>query len=192
VTNRTLERARRMADTFRARSSHLTNFTKPPSQADIVIQLDRRRRHPIFPAREHGQEFLRRRPQSPMFFIDICRASRRGPGDGQAGGHLLSMTLTTSASGRAHMANAAARPRTRALIAARSNASISAAHGQCGSGDCRLQRQAEEIRQRNSKRAQTRLGLLSAEQIAAVESLTRGLVNKFLHPPNAGAQAGCA
>jgi glutamyl-tRNA reductase len=30
---------------------------------------------------------------------------------------------------------------------------------------------------------QARLGSLSVEQAAAVEALTRGLVNKFLHPP---------
>jgi glutamyl-tRNA reductase len=46
-----------------------------------------------------------------------------------------------------------------------------------------LQRQAEEIRQAELRRIQTRLGPLSAEQLAAVEALTRGLVNKFLHPP---------
>ena len=46
-----------------------------------------------------------------------------------------------------------------------------------------LQQQAEEIRQAELKRAQARLGSLSAEQFAAVEALTRGLVNKFLHPP---------
>ena len=46
-----------------------------------------------------------------------------------------------------------------------------------------LQRQAEEIRQAELRRVQARLGGLSAEQIAAVEALTRGLVNKFLHPP---------
>jgi glutamyl-tRNA reductase len=46
-----------------------------------------------------------------------------------------------------------------------------------------LQRQAEEIRQVEMRRAQARLGGLSAEQAAAVEALTRGLVNKFLHPP---------
>ena len=46
-----------------------------------------------------------------------------------------------------------------------------------------LQRQAEEIRQAELRRVQSRLGALSAEQIAAVEALTRGLVNKFLHPP---------
>jgi glutamyl-tRNA reductase len=46
-----------------------------------------------------------------------------------------------------------------------------------------LQQQAEEIRQVELHRAQSRLGALSAEQIAAIEALTRGLVNKFLHPP---------
>jgi hypothetical protein len=46
-----------------------------------------------------------------------------------------------------------------------------------------LQRQGEEIRQAELRRVQGRLSGLSAEQIAAVEALTRGLVNKFLHPP---------
>jgi len=46
-----------------------------------------------------------------------------------------------------------------------------------------LQRQAEEIRQTELRRMQAKLGSLSAEQAAAVEALTRGLVNKFLHPP---------
>jgi len=46
-----------------------------------------------------------------------------------------------------------------------------------------LQRQAEEIRQAELRRVQARLGSLSEEQAAAVEALTRGLVNKFLHQP---------
>jgi glutamyl-tRNA reductase len=46
-----------------------------------------------------------------------------------------------------------------------------------------LQQQAEEIRLAELKRAQARLGSLSAEQIAVIDALTRGLVNKFLHPP---------
>ncbi len=33
------------------------------------------------------------------------------------------------------------------------------------------------------ERIHSRLGTLSPEQLAAVEALTRGLVNKFLHPP---------
>ena len=46
-----------------------------------------------------------------------------------------------------------------------------------------LQRKAEEIRQSELQRIHARLGTLTDEQLAAVEALTRGLVNKFLHPP---------
>jgi glutamyl-tRNA reductase len=46
-----------------------------------------------------------------------------------------------------------------------------------------LQRQAEEIRLAELRRVQARLGSLNADQVAAVEALTRGLMNKFLHPP---------
>jgi glutamyl-tRNA reductase len=46
-----------------------------------------------------------------------------------------------------------------------------------------LQRQAEELRQTEMRRIQSRLVSLTPEQAAAVEALTRGLVNKFLHPP---------
>ena len=49
--------------------------------------------------------------------------------------------------------------------------------------DVALQHQAEEIRQAELRRVQARLGSLSEEQIAAVEALTRGMVNKFLHQP---------
>jgi glutamyl-tRNA reductase len=46
-----------------------------------------------------------------------------------------------------------------------------------------LQRKAEEIRVAEIDRIHKRLGTLTEEQLAAVEALTRGLVNKFLHPP---------
>jgi glutamyl-tRNA reductase len=46
-----------------------------------------------------------------------------------------------------------------------------------------LQKRAEEIRIAEVERIHSRLGTLTAEQLAAVEALTRGLVNKFLHPP---------
>ena len=47
-----------------------------------------------------------------------------------------------------------------------------------------LQRKAEEIRAGRDRSACTAgWASLTAEQLAAVEALTRGLVNKFLHPP---------
>jgi glutamyl-tRNA reductase len=46
-----------------------------------------------------------------------------------------------------------------------------------------LQQSAEQIRQSELRRVAGRLQTLSPEQQAAVEALTRGLVNKFLHQP---------
>jgi glutamyl-tRNA reductase len=46
-----------------------------------------------------------------------------------------------------------------------------------------LQQRAEEMRQAELRRVQARLGNLTAEQAAAVEALSRGLMNKFLHAP---------
>jgi glutamyl-tRNA reductase len=46
-----------------------------------------------------------------------------------------------------------------------------------------LQQSAEQMRRGELRRLASRLQTLSAEQQAAVEALTRGLVNKFLHQP---------
>jgi glutamyl-tRNA reductase len=46
-----------------------------------------------------------------------------------------------------------------------------------------LQQSAEQIRRGELRRLASRLQTLSPEQQAAVEALTRGLVNKFLHQP---------
>ena len=51
-----------------------------------------------------------------------------------------------------------------------------------------LQNTAEEMRQAELRRAQARLQSLTPEQQAAVEALTRGLMNKFLPYANAGDQ----
>jgi glutamyl-tRNA reductase len=46
-----------------------------------------------------------------------------------------------------------------------------------------LQQSAEQIRLAELRRVAGRLQTLTPEQQAAVEALTRGLVNKFLHQP---------
>jgi glutamyl-tRNA reductase len=46
-----------------------------------------------------------------------------------------------------------------------------------------LQESAEEIRQTEIRRAHSRLQSLTPEQLAAVDALTRGMMNKFLHAP---------
>src|SRR5271157_784590 len=74
VSNRTAERARRMAEEFSgAVVPQVIDFEQlydAASRADIVISSTGAP-HPIF-RREHGQAFLHKRRNRPMFFIDIA------------------------------------------------------------------------------------------------------------------------
>jgi glutamyl-tRNA reductase len=183
VTNRTQERARRMAESFAGKVIPFEELYEAASQADIVISSTGAP-HPIF-RREHGQAFLHRRRNRPMFFIDIAVPRDVDPLMGKLEGIFvydiddLQQVAVAHLSERSREAAAA-----EALIAGeverfhQRQLTVNAAPAIVA-----LQRQAEEIRQAELKRAQARLGPLSAEQIAAVEALTRGLVNKFLHPP---------
>ncbi|MGB7984340.1 MAG: glutamyl-tRNA reductase [Terracidiphilus sp.] len=183
VTNRTLERARKMAETFNGQVIPFEQLHEAASQADIVISSTGAP-HPIF-RREHGQAFLQRRRNRPMFFIDIAVPRDVDPLMGKLEGIFvydiddLQAVAATHLSERSREAADA-----EALIAAevehfhQRQLTVNAAPAIVA-----LQQQAEEIRQAELKRVQARLGSLNAEQIAAVEALTRGLVNKFLHPP---------
>ncbi|MGD0295375.1 MAG: glutamyl-tRNA reductase [Terracidiphilus sp.] len=183
VTNRTQERARRMAEAFSGQVIPFEELYEAASQADIIISSTGAP-HPIF-HREHGQAFLHRRRNRPMFFIDIAVPRDVDPLMGELEGIFvydiddLQQVAVTHLSERSREAAAA-----EALIAAE----VERFHQRqltvnVAPAIVALQRQAEEIRQAELKRAQARMGPLSAEQIAAVEALTRGLVNKFLHPP---------
>ncbi len=74
VSNRTAERARRMAEEFSGavvpEVIAFDQLYEAASRADIVISSTGAP-HPIF-RREHGQAFLHKRRNRPMFFIDIA------------------------------------------------------------------------------------------------------------------------
>ena len=183
VTNRTQERARRMADEFQGRVIPFEKLYEAASEADIVIGSTGAP-HPIF-RREHGQAFLHRRRNRPMFFIDIAVPRDVDPAMGKLEGIFVYDIDDLQAVAASHMAERSREAGdAETLIAAeverfhQRQRTVNAAPAIVA-----LQRQAEEIRQSELKRAQPRLGSLSAEQVAAVEALTRGLVNKFLHPP---------
>jgi glutamyl-tRNA reductase len=183
VTNRTQERARRMAESFQGQVIPYDRLYETASQADIVISSTGAP-HPIF-RREHGQAFLHRRRNRPMFFIDIAVPRDVDPEMGKLEGIFVYDIDDLQQVAAAHMAERS-REATDAetLIAGeverfhRRQRAVNVAPAIVA-----LQQQAEEIRQSELKRAQTRLGPLNAEQLAAVDALTRGLVNKLLHPP---------
>ncbi len=183
VTNRTMERARRMAEPFNGRVIPFEELYEAASQADIVISSTGAP-HPIF-RREHGQAFLHKRRNRPMFFIDIAVPRDVDAAMGKLEGIFVYDIDDLQQVAASHMAE---RSREAGDAETLIEGEVERFHQRqrtvnVAPAIVALQHQAEEIRQTELKRAQSRLGALSPEQIAAVEALTRGLVNKFLHPP---------
>jgi len=183
VSNRTQERARLMADQFKGRVIPYEQLYEAASEADIVISSTGAP-HPIF-RRDHGQAFMHRRRNRPMFFIDIAVPRDVDPEMGKLEGIFVYDIDDLQAVAAAHLAERSREASdAETLIAGeverfqQKQRTVNVAPAIVA-----LQRQAEEIRQAELRRVQARLGGLSAEQVAAVEALTRGLVNKFLHPP---------
>jgi glutamyl-tRNA reductase len=183
VTNRTLERARQLAEPFNGRVIPFDKLYETATEADIVISSTGAP-HPIF-RREHGQQFMHRRRNRPMFFIDIAVPRDVDPAMNKVEGIFVYDIDDLQAVAASHIAERAIQAGdAEALIAAE----VERFHQRrravnVAPAIVSLQQQAEEIRVNELKRMHAKLGTLTEEQLAAVEALTRGLVNKFLHPP---------
>jgi glutamyl-tRNA reductase len=183
VSNRTQDRAQRMAEQFKGRVIPYEQLYEAASDADIVISSTGAP-HPIF-RREHGHAFMQRRKNRPMFFIDIAVPRDVDPAMGNLEGVFVYDIDDLQAVAAQHLAERSREASDAETLIA---GEVERFHQKqrtvnVAPAIVALQKQAEEIRQAEMKRVQARLGGLSAEQIAAVEALTRGLVNKFLHPP---------
>jgi glutamyl-tRNA reductase len=183
VSNRTEERALRMAGQFKGQVIPYEQLYEAASEADIVISSTGAP-HPIF-RREHGQAFMHRRRNRPMFFIDIAVPRDVDPAMGNLEGIFVYDIDDLQAVAAQHLAERSREASDAETLIA---GEVERFHQRqrtvnVAPAIVALQKQAEEIRQAELRRVQARLGGLSADQIAAVEALTRGLVNKFLHPP---------
>jgi glutamyl-tRNA reductase len=183
VSNRTEERARALAGQFNGRVIRFDRLYEAASEADIVISSTGAPM-PIF-RREHGQSFLHARKNRPMFFIDIAVPRDVDPEMNKLDGIFVYDIDDLQQVAAAHMEERGREAvDAETLIAAeverfhQRQRTVNAAPAIIA-----LQRKAEEIRQAEMQRIHSRLGALTAEQLAAIEALTRGIVNKFLHPP---------
>ena len=187
VTNRTHERARRMAEEFEGdvvpQVVPFENLYEAASNADIVISSTGAPHHIFRP--EHGQAFLHRRRNRPMFFIDIAVPRDVDPAMNKLDGIFVYDIDDLEQVAAAHMEarNREASDAETLIAAEVERFHLKQRTVNLTPAIVALQRKAEEIRQGELHRMQARLGTLTAEQSAAVEALTRGLVNKFLHPP---------
>jgi glutamyl-tRNA reductase len=183
VTNRTQARAERMAEAFKGRVIPYDEMYDAAVDADIVISSTGAP-HPIF-RKEHGQRFMQRRKNRPMFFIDIAVPRDVDAAMGKLEGIFVYDIDDLQAVAAAHLAERSRQAGdAETLIAGeverfhQRQRTVSAAPIIVA-----MQKQAEETRQAELRRLQSRLDGLTAEQLAAVEAITRGLVNKLLHPP---------
>jgi glutamyl-tRNA reductase len=183
VANRTHERALRLARNFQGRAVRFDDLYATADQADIIITSTGSQEH-IF-RREHGQQFLHKRRNRPMFFIDIAVPRDIDPEINRVDGVFLYDIDDLQSVAASHMADRAREAqRAEAIIAEevtrfqRHTQALNAAPMIVD-----LQNTAEEMRQAELRRMHARLQSLTPEQQLAVETLTRGLMNKFLHLP---------
>jgi glutamyl-tRNA reductase len=187
VANRTQERAEALAAEFLHTSASAAVIPyemlyEQADRADIVITSTGAPQK-IF-GRSHGQHFLQRRRNRPMFFIDIAVPRDVDPRMNQVEGCFV---YDIDDLQQVAQANQADRRR-------EAQAAESIIHNEVAKFQQRvealqavpailaLQQEAETLRQAELARAARHLAALTPAQQAAVESLTRSLTAKLLHP----------
>jgi glutamyl-tRNA reductase len=187
VVNRTQSRAEKIAETF-ASLTVLTEaipfddlYAQAP-RADIVITSTGAPQK-IF-GRSHGQQFLHTRRNRPMFFIDIAVPRDVDPRMNEVEGCFV---YDIDDLQQVAAANLADRGREAAAAETIVSREVEKYHERLQSREAvpaikALQQQAEAIREAELLRSQSKLATLTPEQREAVESLTRSLTAKLLHP----------
>src|SRR6185437_15188319 len=183
VANRTHDRAQQLAARFDGQAILFEQLYETCDRADIVI-TSTGAPHAIF-RREHGELFLARRKNRPMFFIDIAV-----PRDVDAGMNKLDGIFVYDIDDLQQAVSSHVDDRRKEATRAESiiAAEVDRFQARLQTLDVvptivSLQDHLETIRQAEIDRVRGRLGPLSPEQYLAVEALTRGIISKIMHTP---------
>jgi glutamyl-tRNA reductase len=183
VVNRTFERAVRLAERFQGKAHPWDDLHTIAPEADILI-ASTGAQQPIIAAR-HASYFLHRRRNRPMLFIDIGVPRDIDPAINQLDNIFLydiDDLQSVAASNLSHRNDEA--ERAEAIIAEEARRFEQRARTiDLAPAIVDLQSAIEDLRQTELRRSRSRLQSLTPEQQSAVEALTRGLMNKFLHLP---------
>ncbi len=183
VANRTYDRAVQLAAKFNGEAIHFSEIYNTCDRADIVI-TSTGAPVAIF-KREHGEMFLSRRKNRPMFFIDIAV-----PRDVDEGMNKLDGIFVYDIDDLQQAVSAHVTDRKKEALRAESIIDVEVERFQARLQALQvvptivsLQDHIETIRQAEIDRVRGRLGPLTPEQDLAIEALTRGIVNKIMHTP---------
>ena len=183
VGNRTFERASALAKKFNGEPIAFEQLYDTVDRADIVISSTGAP-HTIF-RKEHGERFLARRKNRPMFFIDIAVPRDVDPEMNKLDGIFvydiddLQQVVSSHISDRRVEAD-----RAEAIV----QLEVDKFQARLQTLDVvptivSLQEHLETVRQAEIDRVRGRLGTLTPEQEMAVEALSRGIINKIMHTP---------
>jgi len=183
VANRTYDRAIRLAQKFDGQAIEFSRLYDTCERADIVI-TSTGAPHFIFTP-EHGEKFLARRRNRPMFFIDIAVPRDVDPEMNKLDGIFvydiddLQQAVSSHVSDRKKEAEKA-----EAIV----KNEVEKFHARLQTLDVvptivSLQDHLETIRTAEIDRVRGRLGPMTTDQEMAVEALTRGIINKIMHTP---------
>ena len=183
VSNRTYERAVELAESFGGRAVPFDQLQETADHADIIL-TSTGAPEPLF-RREHGERLRKERRNRPMFFIDIAVPRNVHPDMNKVGGMFvydvddLQSVASDNAGERKKEAERAEKiielevdrfaSRMKSLAVVPTILS--------------LQEYCETIRQAEVDRIRGRMGTITPEQEAAIEAMTRGIINKLLHTP---------
>jgi glutamyl-tRNA reductase len=183
VGNRTYERAAALAKKFNGEPISFDHLYETVDRADIVISSTGAP-HTIF-RKEHGERFLARRKNRPMFFIDIAVPRDVDPEMNKLDGIFvydiddLQQVVASHISDRRAEAD-----RAEAIV----QLEVDRFQARLQTLDVvptivSLQEHLETVRQAEIDRVRGRLGMLTPEQEMAIEALSRGIINKIMHTP---------
>jgi len=183
VSSCSYDRATKLATAVNGKAIRFEELYDTCHLGDIVI-TSTAAPHTIF-RREHGELFLKRRKNRPMFFIDISVPRNVDPEMNKLDGIFVYNMDDLQRTVAEHVEN-------RRKEAERAEAIVSAEVERFQAGlqildvvptIVWLQERMENIRQSEIDHARGRLGKLSLEQEAAIDAITRGIVNKLMHSP---------
>ncbi len=183
VANRTYDRALSLAAKFNGRALRFEQLYETADQADIIISSTGA---PVAIFRkEHGERFMARRRNRPMFFIDIAV-----PRDVDAAMNDVDGVFVYDIDDLQQVVASHLSDRKKEAAKAEDIVKIEVERfaQRLQTLDVvptilSLQEYLEDIRQAEIDRYRSRLGRVSSEQEAAIDAMTRAMINKIMHTP---------
>ncbi|HEV2277570.1 MAG TPA: glutamyl-tRNA reductase [Acidobacteriaceae bacterium] len=183
VANRTYDRALRLAEQFLGQAIRWEDLHARAHEADIIITSTGASQH-IF-AMEQAQQMLHRRKNRPVFLIDIAVPRDIDPRINQLEGIFLYDIDDLQSVAASNLVDRGREAQRAEAIILEETERFRRRIRTIDIAPVIMEAQAtvEDLRQAELQRSARLLQSLSPEQQAAVEHLTRGLMNKFMHLP---------